>query len=395
MVLNKMTNGGGTVREKRPTVMKGISFLFILIAVVVGLIFAASTLRSEKGPKVAQDAPVPISVATISADIAATFSLAETYTGMAEARRKSQLGFSTGGRIQSISVDVGDKVKAGASLARLDTRGLNAQLLAAEASVEETRAAHALALNTVERQRTLQSQGHVSQQRVDEAEAQANTGFARIEAAKSQADTLRVQIDLARITAPYAGVVTQRMSDEGAIAGPGAPILELVETSVLEARIGVPAANAARLTPGTLYTLRADTGPVQAKLRSVTGVIDPTRRTVMTVFEISEPGVLPSGAVVRLALDRDVGEDGFWVPVKAMSAGVRGLWSVYVAEPDADRWRVAARPVEIVHSEGDRAFVRGTVKPDDKIIIDGLQRLTPGMLVIPRDSVRAQADADG
>ena len=78
MVLSKMTDGGGAVREKRPTLMKGVSFLFILIAVVVGLIFAASTLRSEKGPKVAQDAPVPISVATVPADIAATFSLAET-----------------------------------------------------------------------------------------------------------------------------------------------------------------------------------------------------------------------------------------------------------------------------------------------------------------------------
>lgn len=387
-----MTDGGDTVREKRPTLMKGLGFLGIIIVVVLGLIFAASTLRSEQGPKVAYDVPVPITVATMSAEIAQSFSLAETYTGMAEARRKSALGFSSGGRIQSISVDVGDTVKAGASLARLDTRSLNAQLLAAEASVSEARASHALALNTVERQRTLQRQGHVSQQRVDEAEAQANTGLARTEAAKSQADTLRVQIDLARITAPYAGVVTQRMSDEGAIAAPGVPVLELVENSILEARIGVPAPNAARLKPGTFYTLRADTGPVQAKLRTVTGVIDPTRRTVMTVFEISEPGALPSGAVVRLALDRDVGEDGFWVPVKAMSAGVRGLWSLYVAEPDADTWRVATRPVEIVHSEGDRAFVRGAVQLDDKIIIDGLQRLTPGMLVIPRDSVRAESD---
>jgi RND family efflux transporter MFP subunit len=383
------------VREKRPSRSKALIFLVILAVVLFGLFLAASALRSKEGPKVAQNEPDPISVSVVPAEIATSFMVAETFTGIAEARRTSQLGFPSGGRIVSIHADVGDRVNRGMTLARLDTRGMSAQLASAEATVEEARASHRLALNTVERQRRLAGQGHVSQQRVDEAEAQAGTSMARIEAAKAQAETLRVQIDLMRISAPYNGVVTARMSDEGAIAAPGQLILQLVESDVLEARIGVPAQSAATLTPGETYSLRSDSGLIDAKLRSVTGVIDPGQRTVTCVFEIANPGRLAAGAVVRLALERGIDEGGFWVPVKALSTAQRGLWSVNVASPDEQGWRVRPRPVEMVHSDGDRAFVRGAVEAGDKIIVDGLQRVVPGMAVVPKDTAQAHAPKGG
>ena len=380
---------GDTARDKRPTALKGLFFLIILLLVCVGLVFAAAQLRSKEGPKVAKTAPVPMAVQVAPVELVSAFTLNETYSGLAEARRNSALGFSSGGRIETIAVDVGDRVKRGSILASLDTRGLRAQLASASAVVDEARAAHALALSTVERRRTLKLQGHVSQQAVDEAEAQANTALARVEAAKAQADIFRVQIDLSRITAPFDGVVTARMSDEGAIAGAGQPILDLVEAAHLEARIGLPANSAARLTPGDAYTLQADTGAVEAVLRSVTGVIDPAQRTVAAVFEINDAEIVASGAVVRLTMERDIDEPGFWVPVKALSTASRGLWTIYVAEPTESGWHVASRPVEMVHTDGDRAFVRGAVTAGERVITDGLQRIVPGQPVEPRDAHRA------
>ena len=380
---------GDTARDKRPTVLKGLFFLIILLLVCAGLVFAAAQLRSKEGPKVAKTAPVPMAVQVAPVELVSAFTLNETYSGLAEARRNSALGFSSGGRIETIAVDVGDRVKRGSILASLDTRGLRAQLASASAVVDEARAAHSLALSTVERRRTLKLQGHVSQQAVDEAEAQANTALARVEAAKAQADIFRVQIDLSRITAPFDGVVTARMSDEGAIAGAGQPILDLVEAAHLEARIGLPANSAARLTPGDAYTLQADTGAVEAVLRSVTGVIDPAQRTVAAVFEINDAEIIASGAVVRLNMERDIDEPGFWVPVKALSTASRGLWTIYVAEPTESGWHVASRPVEMVHTDGDRAFVRGAVTAGERVITDGLQRIVPGQPVEPRDAHRA------
>jgi RND family efflux transporter MFP subunit len=382
-------------REFKPTLMKGLIFVVILAAVLGGFVFAAFGLRSAEGPKVAVAEPEPLTVEVAQIERIDTFEIEETFSGLAKAQRTSQLGFPGGGRIQSIAVRVGDQVKAGDTLAKLDTRALGAQLASSEAVVAEARAGYQLALDTVERQRTLQAQGHVSTQRVDEAEAQATTASARIDAAKAQADTLRVQIDLSRITAPFDGVVTARFADEGAIAGPGQPLLELVEAGHLEAQIGVPASVVSGLEPGKPYTLTAETGPVQATLRSITGVVSASQRTVTAVFDIDQAAGVPAGSLVRLSMPRKIDEGGFWVPLKALTSATRGLWTVYVAAPDGEGARAEARLVEMIHTAGDRAFVRGPMQPGDRIIIDGLHRITPGAPVMPRESQRASTENDG
>lgn len=380
------------VREKRPTFMKGVLFMVVMIIIAVVLVIGASTMRNAEGPRVASTAPEPISVVVSPVALSGNFNLSENYSGLATARRTSQLGFSGGGRIDDIRVDVGDRVKKGATLARLDTRSLRAQLASADASVDEALAGHALALSTVDRQRSLLEKGHVAQQSVDQAVAQADSSMARVQAAKARTNAVRVQIDLAKITAPFAGVIVARNADEGAIAAPGVPVLELVETGQLEARIGLPSSAAAKLVPGDAYELSSDVGPIGATLESVTGVIDPTRRTVMATFAVAAPGELSSGSVVRVSIGRDVQEDGFWVPVKALTTASRGLWLVYVAAPEGDGFVAEHRSVELVHSDGGRAFVRGVVQAGDRLIVDGLQRIAPGMPVAPREKVAAQHD---
>ncbi len=385
----------GATRTVAPTMLKGLVFTALLLAGIAALGLAAFALRSPTGPKVAAEEPLPLPVEVMPVEYGAALTVEETFSGLAEARRTSALGFQSGGRIDSIAVRVGDSVRAGQTLARLDTRGLSAQLGAANAVLAEAEAAYQLALSTVERQKTLMAQGHVSQQRVDEAVAQADAARARINAASAQADTLRVQIDLARITAPFNGMITRRLADEGAIAAPGQTVLELVEAGALEATIGVPPSAVAGLKTGEIYTLASDVGPVAATLRSVTGVVDSRQRTVAAVFSLSPDAALPSGSLVRLRLPRDVGEDGFWVPLKALSSASRGMWTVYAAIPAEGGWRAEPRVVEIVYPAGDRAFVRGPFAKGDRIIIDGLQRITPGMAVMPSDAARALAAGGG
>ena len=236
-------------RTPRPSFLKGLLFIAVIAIGVALLAFFVLSQRSSEGPLVISEKPTPLAVDVVVADVQSSLALDEKFTGIVQPRRSSDLGFADGGRIAALNVDVGDRVTDGQILAVLDTRALRSQLASAEARVNEARASHALAMNTVERQQTLLARGHVSQQRVDEALAQAATADARIEAAKAQADTLRVQIDLASITAPYPGVITARNYDEGAIAPQGAPVFALVETGSLEARIGLPATLASTLAP--------------------------------------------------------------------------------------------------------------------------------------------------
>lgn len=367
----------------RPTAGKGLVFVLVLIVIGAALAFFVMQNRSLEGPLVPTERPVPISVETVIVSLDEAFQAEEKFTGLVSARRTSQLGFSTGGRIDAIRADIGDVVQTGATMAVLDTRSLRAQLSSANAVVAEAEAAFALAESTVDRQIALLEKGHVSSQVVDEAQAQSSTAYARIEAARANADALRVQIDLARITAPFSGTVTARMADEGAIAGPGQPVFELVETDVLEARIGLTAALADTLEVGEIYELVSDQGPVTARLRSVTGVIDMGNRTVTTVFDIEDADAVAAGAVVRLAMEREISAPGLWLPVSALTEADRGLWSIYVARRDNGNWRAEPGIVEILHQDGDRVFVRGAIRDGDRVIIDGLQRITPNQPVTP------------
>lgn len=370
-------------REARPTFWKGLIFLFVLTAIVALLGLFVLQNRSSEGPLVPAERPVPISVETVRVDLGSTFKAEEKFTGIVSPRRTSQLGFAAGGRIAVIQVDVGDRVAQGDTLAVLDTRSLQAQLSSARAIVAEAEAGLALAETTVDRQIALLEKGHVSSQRVDEARAQANTSYARIDAAKANADALRVQIDLARIKAPFAGTVTARMSDEGAIANPGAPLFELVETNVLEARIGLTAVLADTLEIGEPYDLISDQGSVPATLRSMTGVIDASNRTVTTLFDITDPDSVSAGAVVRLGMEREISESGLWLPVSALTEAERGLWSIYIARREGNDWVAEPGIVEVIHQDGERIYVRGAVRDGDRVIIDGLQRITPGQPVTP------------
>lgn len=370
-------------QEARPTFWKGL--IFLLVLAVVAALLAAFVLqnRSVDGPLVPTERPVPISVETVRASLGSTFSVEEKFTGIVSPRRSSQLGFPGGGRIAAIRADVGDRVEIGDTLAVLDTRSLQAQLKSANAVVAEAEAGLALAETTVDRQIALLEKGHVSSQRVDEARAQANTSYARIDAAKANADALRVQIDLARITAPFSGTITARMADEGAIANPGAPLFELVENNVLEARIGLTAKLADTLEIGETYDLISTQGSVPATLRSMTGVIDASNRTVTTLFDIIDPNSVAAGAVVRLGMDREISESGLWLPVSALTEAERGLWSIYVARRTDGDWVAEPGIVEIIYQDGDRIYVRGAVRDGDRVIIDGLQRITPGQPVTP------------
>lgn len=370
-------------QEARPTFWKGLIFLFVLAVIMAILAVFVLQNRSVDGPLVPTERPVPISVETVRVSLGSTFQVEEKFTGIVAARRSSQLGFPGGGRIASIRADIGDRVETGDTLAVLDTRSLQAQLKSANAVVAEAEAALALAQTTVDRQITLLEKGHVSSQRVDEARAQANSSYARIDAAQANADALRVQIDLARITAPFSGTITARMADEGAIANPGAPLFELVENDVLEARIGLTAVLADTLEIGETYDLIAGQGTVPATLRSMTGIIDANNRTVTTLFDIVDPNTVAAGAVVRLGMEREITEPGLWLPVSALTEAERGLWSIYVARGSSGDWIAEPGIVEIIHQDGDRIYVRGAVRDGDRVIIDGLQRITPGQPVTP------------
>lgn len=355
-----------------------VAIAAILVAI---LVFGVSSLRAEARFQGSTPPPIPVSV--IEATYAGDARIDESFAGLVAARRESALGFERGGRIDSIAVDVGDSVTQGQVLAILDTRAVEAQIAAADAQTAEAAAQTALAAETEDRQAQLLERGHISQQRFDEVATSTRAARARQNAAAAAADALRVQLDLSVITAPFDGVITARTADEGAVASPGQPLLQIVETQALEIRVGLPPETAAGLVTGDTYRFDASGRDVRARFRASTGVVDRQTRTVTALFDVAPESPLASGQVVRLVVDRPIGTDGFWVPTSALAEGRRGLWSVYVLKSDANAYTLEPRIVETVRIEAERVFVRGAVADGDLILAGGVTRVTPGQRVVP------------
>ena len=346
-------------------------------------VIAVSGLRAAEADPAGPAAAAPAPVAVFEVRVDARTPIESRFPGLIAARRTSALGFESGGRVAEIAVDVGDRVEAGAMLARLDTRALDASLAASRAEAAAARARASLAEATLTRQQTLVDRGHISAQALDQARADRDAAAASAAAADAAANRIAVQLDLARLDAPFAGVITDRLLDEGAVAGPGAPILTLVESSALEFRVGLPADEARAVIPGQSYPLEIGAARLDAVARAGTGVVSPGARTVETVFDLAPGAPAESGAVARLILETALEEPGFWAPLTALSEGRRGLWSVYVLAPDAEAFRLEPRPVEILHSQGDRVYLRGAVEAGAQVLAAGVHRVTPGQRVRP------------
>ena len=334
-----------------------------------------------------------LTVSYVTVTPQAEFSTNRVYAGTSRAARRAELGFKRGGEVATVMVDLGDSVAAGQLLAQLDTRALASDLrrtqseeVLAAANRRSASAQTELAANTERRVRALRANGNVSQQAFDEAHLQYRVSRAQLEVAQASlgraqaaVEAMEVALSEAEIRAPFGGVIQARHVDEGSQIGPGSPALSLVETSKREAHIGIPESAVTSLTVGDAYTINWQNVSASAQLRSLLPEVNPNTRTVTAVFTVADQRI-PLGAVVELSLRQRVPGNGFWVPIDALTAMDRGLWGVFII--DAENI-VQQRLVEIVHNEGDRAFVRGLLSTSDRVVATGTQRIVAGQRVIP------------
>ncbi len=357
------------------------------------LVVGAAVLAFEVCLLYSASAHAEVNVAYISAAAEDSYASERVYAGRTVAGRAAELGFKIGGEVETLLADIGDVVAAGEALARLDSRAIDARrqqaaadVSLARANIEALQAETQLARNTAGRIENLRSKGHASQQTYDETQlnlraktAQLQVAQANLARARAALRAVEVELSEAVVNAPFDGVIQARHVDEGAQVGPGQIVLRLVEKDRAEAHVGIPAEVSVQLTKDETYTIRWNGTAYAARLNAVLPEIDPATRTLTAVFELGASSI-PLGGVVELTFSEKVATPGFWLPLTALTASDRGLWGVYVIDADNT---VERRLVEIVHTDAERVFVRGTLSNDDRVIATGVQRVVPGQTVNP------------
>lgn len=381
---------------------------------------------------------LPVEVLSIQPE--SSYSVQRNYTGTIASGRTSKLGFERTGQLVNVRVNAGDRVEAGKILADLDTQSLQIQarefqakhdqavaqlhelqagarpetIAAAEAAVRRLEAQLDLAQTQRDRRQTLYHQGAVSLEQLDEAMSQVNALQAQMDEANNQLqeqlagtrkeqiqaqmavveelaarqENLTVEQEKSGLIAPFSGTIGDRFVDEGTVVAAGQPIISLVEAGMLEARIGVPKTTAEQLHLGSSQQVQVGEKIYSAELTAILPEVDASTRTVTLVLQL-EPAATTTvspGQITRLQLAETIPAQGYWLPTTALIGADRGLWSCYVlgeavSVDGSKAFEIEQQRIEILHTEGDRVFVRGTLQAGDRIILNGIHRLTPGQLV--------------
>jgi len=321
-------------------------------------------------------------VGVMSVDLTQGYTVTRRFTGQIEAAARTDLGFELGGRITDMLVEEGDVVPAGAVLAKLDTSALIPERAALEAELAALATDAELARLTLARSDALTERGFNSVAAQDEARltlARAEAGMAAIRAHIAGVD---VRLEKSVLTAPYPARIGARMADPGQTAAAGQTVLVLFDAAPARARIGLPPELAAGLAVGDTVTVVLGGSELVATLRQIRPDLDPNTRSRSVVVTLPQSAAPVLGDTVALLLTQTVDDPGFWAPLSALREGVRGSWSVMALETTAEGDRTLPAAVEVIHSDGNRVFLRGDLPPGARIVVEAPDRVAPGQLVL-------------
>ena len=365
--------------------------------------FSLSLTACGGGNSTKQAAPaIAVRTATVqSGSIAST----TDFSGSLVAVHRATVGALTPGRIDLLAVHAGDRVAAGAILARVDSAQYSAMLAgaraganaagagsaAAIAGLQQAQSRYDLAAKTAQRMGNLYNAGAISKEQRDQVQTQlavARAGLAQARAqvqaasggeaaARAGVAAASVPVNDATITAPFNGIVTQTFVRPGEVVGAGSPVVRIESDGMLELKVAIPLGDLAALRSQRELPVRVDAlgnTTLPGSVRSIVPSDNPALRSAMLRIDLpAHPGLLP-GMFARV-LVRARSARGTRIPLSALveRAGQSGVFAVHAG-------KAAFTPVESVVSDTHFAIVTG-LTAGTTIAVSNLAELTDGAAV--------------
>ena len=290
------------------------------------------------------------------------------FTGDILPNRQVSIYSKVTGALDAIYVEVGDAVRSGQVLARLDTTELAQQALQTAATYQNAKAVFS-------RAQTLSGGNMLSKQEFDNAEA-------ALAVAKAAFESARLRVDYATITAPFGGVITKRLLDAGALVNANTGILfNLMDQSKVKVRIEVSEKETPLILQGVKAFVSIDAYPGELFEGEVTRrseAIDLSTRTMSVEVEVPnndrrlKPGMY---AAVSILLERR--PNALTVPSNTIQKDDAGYFIWVVANGVSAKQRI-----EVGVEQGLRTEVKSGLAVSDSIITLGIQSLREGGAVL-------------
>ena len=226
---------------------KNIIYIVVALAVIAVVIIKLKTNKETTIDRVYRydkDQPIPVQVDTLAMEQIGNNLF---YTGTFEPNKETKISADIQGKINSVLVDAGSVVSIGQSLVLLDNALLKLQLQTVDIQIEGFE-------NDVRRYKILSEADAIQGVQLEKAEL-------GLKSAKVQRATIVEQLNKTTIKAPFAGIVTAKMTEEGAFASPGVPLVQITDISQLKFTVNVPENELSQFKMNQNYSLQADAYP--------------------------------------------------------------------------------------------------------------------------------------
>ena len=309
-----------------------------------------------------------------------------TASGVVEAVNSTTLSTRMMGFVDKVHVNVGQKVTKGQLLLSINNSDLSAKQAQATAGITEAQAAFDNAEKDYNRFKSLYEDNSATRKELDDMLAHYNMAKARLEGAKSMANEVRSQFAYSDLRAPFNGVVTSRMIEEGDMANPGVPLISVEAPGNYEVMASIPESEISKVKSGTEVNVfvRSLQAEVKGKVTEVSSSAINTggQYLVKVKLEETDKNIL-SGmyATVRFPIESSSDMSAILIPTSALvhKGELTGIYTVSQSNTAILRW------LRLGRTYGDSVEVLSGLSADEKYIVSADSRLTNGVRLIVKE----------
>ena len=339
-----------------------------LFLVVILLIFASfSQAEERKGP--------PPAIVVVDHAVQKTIAPTALYSATVISRDDANLSAELAGRITWVA-DVGDRIQADESVVKLDDVFIKQQVIEEKAIIQSEKAKYDLHSKEVKRFTELLANNNVARNQLDQAisdQAVAKSNMASARARLAQAEE---RLRRTNLTAPFDGVISERLLQTGEWANDGDTIVRFVSSSNLEIQTHIPATALQFVTIGTLLKYNYGKSVGEGKVRAIVPVGGDVSRLYEIRVDTSNEN-LSAGNLLRIAIPTAHARETILVPRDALILRREGTYIFRInSESIAERINI-----DIGIAENDLIEIIGNIQAGDKVVTRGGENLQPGMQV--------------
>ena len=320
------------------------------------------------------------------------------WIGTAEGFNNATIRPQVKGYLLKIDYDQGTVVDSGTLLFEIDSREFKAELDSARGQLGEAKANLAKSKTHVDRYRPLAEQGAVSQQELDDSVQNMLAAEAGLLTAQARVEQARLNLDWTKITSPIEGVAGIAQAQIGDLVGPEStlttvsqlnpikvkfPVSEKAYLEVVRTRGGGASGRGDLSSAGPILQLYLADGsrwPDRGTPFVLGRSVDEQTGTILIEGRFPNPNnVLRPGQFARVRVDVGTRENALLVPQRAVS-DVQGKYMLSVLSKENV---VEVRPVEVGETVGKNWIITKGIKADERIVIEGIQKVRSGMKVKP------------